>query len=535
MGNQQRTVIKNVSKARENLDKEALMEKLDAQVFENGRLIESLTNVQAMLAREDNGWLKLNGWEDSDDLGMSLEDLKGWSSQIQDALAGTPLLKSGAKFRSSYIWDGGIRYSGIPKETRGAGAKVQKAIDNPLNQARFFGQQAREEREECLFTDGFVLYVGDDTTKEIRPIPLKEITGLYKNPEFQDEVWAYRREWANSNDPNQPKNVEWIYTDTFIDKKTQNIAVAENKVEPVAQNKTAFDGVVNSHIGWALGVPDALAALVWWRQVKEGYLDGLGMTKAMSTIAYKATVATKTAGDNVSVKFASGNAAGSTAALGSGNDLVPMSTAGRGYDFSTLRPIAALVAASLEISVVALLRDPGAAGSSYGSAQTLDEPTKKAIATRRQWHIDLDKRVLAWLGAKGAVVEFKSDEDSTSLYRRLQATVLGWTTGAMHPEEVRNAILDILDLVTDKTAVPSGILLPNNSATASLARKDLDTDASGGNNSTTSSSPGQGQQNPAGNSPAGNDTRTDVLSNSARREMLEAIKVLEAMLAPEAE
>src|SRR5690606_5716260 len=112
---------------------EGLVEAISATMGSTGGrdaiLSEALQSVRAMLSREDRGWELLEGGRDLDDGGLTLEDLKAWSLKLREDTVGAPWIKRGFSLRSSYIWQGGIQYEGVPRESRGRGVNVQEKID----------------------------------------------------------------------------------------------------------------------------------------------------------------------------------------------------------------------------------------------------------------------------------------------------------------------------------------------------------------------------------------------------------------------
>jgi hypothetical protein len=108
---------------------EQMKEALQTAFNTNTQLMEHLSAVSQMLAREDIGWAKITGAEE--DGGLSLDELKNWSEELRESVVGNAHMKRGAKLRSSYVWDGGIHYANVPQETRGRGAKPQQYIDLP--------------------------------------------------------------------------------------------------------------------------------------------------------------------------------------------------------------------------------------------------------------------------------------------------------------------------------------------------------------------------------------------------------------------
>jgi hypothetical protein len=112
-----------------------------------------------------------------------------------------------------------------------------------------------------------------------------------------------------------------------------------------------------------------------------------------------------------------------------------------------------MVASALEVSVVALLSDPGTSGA-YGVAQTLDMPTTKAMQSRQKLWENFLKRVLLFFGEKKADIKWPKMENESS-YRQLQSLALAKETNAIWPDEYRNAVLDELDVPAIRSQVPT--------------------------------------------------------------------------------
>ena len=70
---------------------------------ENLELSESLANVSMMI--DSQGWSPVYGTKES---GLDLSDLRNASAQLRELVVGNPLLKRGAKLRSSYVWSRGM-------------------------------------------------------------------------------------------------------------------------------------------------------------------------------------------------------------------------------------------------------------------------------------------------------------------------------------------------------------------------------------------------------------------------------------------
>lgn len=471
---------------------------------------ESLDNVRAMLAREDRGWQVFKGGSSDVEKGLTLADLKEWSGKLREGVVGAPRLKRAFSLRHGFIWKGGMRYDGISKETRGAkNPRVQEKIDDPFNQRTFFGKQARRRRELSLYADGIALWIGDDVTKRLTPVPLEQITGYLSDPDFPGVIWAYRREWTHRKDDGTTEPMRrWYFVDHFKDESPDSITVkGEAEDQKVDTGMTAFDMHANSFDGWPFGVPDALAAWVWDQIARDLFMDGIDVSSAMATLAFKVNTASNAGGRNAAMQMATAQGAGGTAIMGAGTDLSVLSSAGKGYDFSSISEVVALVASALDVSSIHLTANPGDAGASYGSAAALDEPGRLTMSTRRDEHIDLDERVLRWMGAKEAKAYFQPYDDGTEMYRNLQAVTLPWLQGVLTDDKYKELAAGVLG-VPDLGTTPDGVLIPNN--IASMARKDIDKD---GHATGSTGSPTQGRSSGLGDADgAPRDTRDDTIS-----------------------
>lgn len=479
-------------------------------------LKEGLDSIRAMIGREDEGWDLWIGGRGQEDGGFNLSDLSAWSDRLTPASNASSWIGRGFRLRAQSYWQGDIQYEGIPSESRGRGVNVQEKIDHPENQRAFFAKAARTRRERRLYCEGFALWVGNDTTKLIEAVPLKQIVGTFTDPDNEGIIWAYKREWQRRQADGRPKTmVRWYFTDTYKDKQVGYITV-DGKREKVETGWSAFDMHVNTVEGWKFGMPDALSAWVWSEYAKDLYSDGMDVSEAMASIIFSASTASGKGAQNAANQFASPMGPGSTAVAGAGGALAALSTAGKGYDFSSIREVVATIATSLDVSSIALTSNPGDAGSSYGSAQVLDLPGKLSALARRDEHVELDLRVLRWMAGKGEAsksikVYFHTLDDGAEIYRKVQAVVLKWQQGLMKPEDAAEQIDDIFG-IPGGYAIPKGILIPNNRG--SLPRKDIDADGSTSSGA-QAAAPGQGRggAQAGGSGDRATDTRSDIQSN----------------------
>lgn len=503
---------KKILETQESVALALVNDTIEGLTSENTFLSEQLASVAQMLAFDDKGWDLLFG--NSHDDGLAIADVHDASAKIREMMVGNPIVKRGAQLRISYVWSKGIQIAGTEAKA-GRPSELARLFRRTVNQDYVFSNAAHEEMERCAYSDGQVFLLGDNRSKELRRVPVSEIVADFRNPNFNEDIWAYKRSWTSyTTELSEGKVVErWYYTDKFTGTKKATIGGVK-----VDKDQTLIVQAFNKQVGWAWGIPDALPAIAWARLYSEFLKHGTIMSKALAQFAFKATVNTQAGADNSAMKIGSGGT-GRTAILGQSNDLVPISSAGKGYDFNSGRAIAAQVASAVEVSIVHLLSDPGAAGSSYGSASNLDLPTKRAIVSRQLTWVDYYKRILRWMGVEESKIDVSFESlDETDPYRVMQMLALAAQLGEVHHDELRPKILEVNGLPSLHTAPPEGVMYANNAN--SLARKDIDLD--------TKPTPSGGdlvasQGNATAFTQGGSDNTADLRTDNTIGEMLKAV------------
>lgn len=439
----------------DNLDISALNEQFMRLQSENFELSESLANISMML--DNQGW---NPIYETQKGGILLEDLKKASMQLRELAIGNPLIKRGAKLRSSYVWSRGVNFPRLS-------SRVRNKMFTNQNERYVFSQEAYEELEMAAYTDGNIFLLGRDSDSQFMRVPLEEITGVMTDPDNKEVVWAFRRTWKRKTGINETEVIRWYYTDSYPSnrRRATNVQNAAGVNEIADTGYTMFYHSFNRQVGWTFGVPDAISVIAWARLYREFLENGAIMTKALAQFAYKLSSKGRSGITNAAAKIAvpdgQANRVGATAAMGADVDLVPMPKAGAGYDFESGKSLASMIASGLEVSVVALLADPGSSGS-YGTAQTLDTPTQKAMEIRQRAWSSLMKRILRYMGAPNELDITWPSIETEPTHRMVQALAMAWESGILQADEYRSAILDILDIVPVQVAPPRGVMMPNN-------------------------------------------------------------------------
>lgn len=418
-------------------------------VAQNELLAESYAAMaQALLRFEDEGWTRLEGY--TSEAGFSLQNLQSAAEHIRQVSEANPLLKRGAGLRTSYIFGRGVSFTEQP-------ARVVRAIQDMQNQDVLFSAEAQVINERSHFTDGQFFVLGNVASKKFQRIPFSEITAVVTDPDDPEQIRYYRRSWTRMiqelNSPN-PKSMDmnvWYPADTY---EPAGSFARSIQGQPVDAGSRMFASRVNRRAGQIWGVPDAFPALPWAHAYNEYLKDGSRMLKALSMFAWQLKAKTKAGTTAAAAAIASPANAGSTAVMGNDMELSSLPRSGS-VNLNDGRPLGSMVASALEVSVVALLSDPGTAGA-YGTAQTLDVPTVKAMEARQHVWTLFYKRVLKFLGANMDKLEINWPKIETEPSQRLmQALALAKESNAIWDDEYRNAVVETLDIAKLHDEPPS--------------------------------------------------------------------------------
>lgn len=477
-------------------------------------LQESLSDVKAMLAFEDRGWSLIAGLHTEEHLeGLDLDELKDISETIRPYLVADTLIGRGANLHIGYVHAKGMQIDGVVRDTGKPGRKtaLQSLYESPINQDSLFSSKAKEELQRARYSDGNVFLACNKKTQTVRRIPLNQIERVVTNPDFPEEIWRYLRKWYPTDDKSNPQQ-KWYFTNRYVGNRPRTIT-ENNESIPVA-DETIIDARFNKQIGWPLGIPDAVAAMPWSAAYTEIITYGRVVSKSLASILYKITNKTAKGAQASGVKIAGMSGAGNAATMTEGADLQAVQTAGKGYDFSSARPVAAMAAAALNVPNMELLSDSSAAGSSYGAAQSLTPSTKNAMRMMQEAWVSLYREVIDFMGISVPRIWFDS-MDEVDEYRHSQAIKL--LSDALSDEEYRGLTLDLMNVSGDPNKIPEtlkmrSVVPPTGGAAAQQA------------------SPDQGQSNGTGGGGQGaNDQRSDTISSKEMLRRMQDEDYLERM------
>lgn len=411
-------------------------------------LTESFEHASAALLAlraEDEGFAPLNRLKNEDS--FSLEALQDIAKMAELQTTGNPLLKRGLSLRTSNVFGKGIFFEGnIP-------ARAKTIMEKPNNYRVLHSEEAYMRNEREAFNKGTLLMAYRKSTQTFFPIPFAEITNSASNPDYDQDVWYYQRSYtevdvATGQAKPNPTVVWYPVLERF----------EQGKLDPIIYNEkvdgdvVVVDFKVNTSIGSVWGVPDCLPAMPYAWAHAEYIRDASKLLKALSTIAWKVVSKSKSNAQTSGARMARPTGPGSTATMTEGTDLVSMPRAGQ-VNMKDGQSIASYVAAALEVSVVALLSDPGSASGSYGAAATLDSPTANSARARQALWADFYRRIYRAVGVKDVVVNFpKISEDP--VHRQIQSLTQARVAGGLWGDEYRGAVLELLDIVSQHDNAP---------------------------------------------------------------------------------
>jgi hypothetical protein len=430
-----------------------LLKEIQVLSQDNEALAESYSALaRATLDFDENGWAPLNQFNST---GMALADIKTVSESARKQTASNPILKRGAMLRASYVFGRGFK---MAQGGSTLAPRFQKVIDNPVNQQVLFSESACKKNERALFTDGnfFVRY--DRKNRIFSRVPLDEIAGWATDPDDPEIVRYYLREYQVRQPVTDPyyntknETIKYWYPLDYVDKPVDEI----NGI-PVDKNMVIIDTKANDETGGLWGLPDALPALPWSWAYSEYLKDGSKMLKALSSIAWQVKTKSAKGGANISSKLVSNKDVAQTAVTGADIDISAMPR-NNSIDLSTGRPLAAMAATAMEVSVDALLSGTGDTGG--GGAPVLDQSTLNAAYARQGNWEDFFLRVLRVMGVPEPTVTFNNIIVDPA-YRSIQSLSQAWMTGLFGKNVMQSAYAEQLGIEAPGP-IPTGVMVPNN-------------------------------------------------------------------------
>jgi hypothetical protein len=377
-------------------------------------LQESMADLEARMY--EPGWQKLAAFADYE---FSREGLQQITAVCRIMTIKSPLLRRGLSLRTSYVWGQGVQISAraTGEQTQDVNAVVQRFLDDSGNRRTLTGDQAREELERALYSDGNVfiaLFTRPRTGRvQARTLPWDEITDVVCNPQDRSEPWFYRRQWweeerTDSGVVQRPRVAYYPalgYRPALRPRRMSLPHCGDTEMAEVLWDAPVYHVKVNSQLGWKFGLPDSYAAVDWAKAYKDFLTDWATLIKALSRFAWKLTskgskqaqARARIAAAPTTDKFSGDpQRAGATAITTPDMTLEAIPKSGATIDSESGRPLAAMVAAALDVPVTMLLGDPGTTGA-RATAETLDTPTERAMELRRSVWAEAYRRILDYV------------------------------------------------------------------------------------------------------------------------------------------
>ncbi|PZR55234.1 hypothetical protein DNL40_02365 [Xylanimonas oleitrophica] len=373
-------------------------------------LTESVLDLERTL--EDKGWRRLDAQGAAE---FSREGLRTAARLSRVMYLANPLIKRGLSVRQAYVWGQGVQIAARAKGADGGedvNAAVQRFLDDPGNRSALTGDQAHEQLEIALGTDGNVFLACFTNPRtgfvQVRSIAFDEIDDVITNPDDKDDPWYYLRSWTSQVLKADGTGFETVQEKAYYPALTYRPRTRPKAIGGVEVRWDApiYHVKVNALDGAKFGVGDAYAALPWARAYKDFLSDWALLVKALSQFAWKASAKNSSRAAGMRQALArrpqgeapagNENNVGSTAVLPADVTLEAIPKTGATIDSESGRPLAAMVGAALDVPVTTLMSDPGQTGA-RAVAETLNLPTKLAMRQRQTVWTEAHRAILSYV------------------------------------------------------------------------------------------------------------------------------------------
>lgn len=430
------------------------------EMIENGlsdQLAESRRDIEMRLLQlEEIGWKRLYGEMDSEE-GFSLESLKSVTKDLYDMTATSPMVKRGIQLRHGYTYGKGFDVN-IPDSSK----VTRNVLEDTYNREAILGVDATERliTEDMACGNAFHIKVGSGASTQIIAVPLSQIAGVITDENDAQRVQYFLREWTVREEVKR----EWIPLHRYKSSLPKGVSIPKTirtsdsePPAPVAQDIVGFMYTGLRPAGWTFGIPTALAAKAYIVMYTESMQNNALLVKMLSQFAWKIMSKTSSGSSNAGAVVASAKGVGGTASMREGQDIQAVPR-GNDVNFNNVQPLAAMVAATFGVSVIALLSSPGATGGSYGAATTLDEPTLNVMSTLQSKMAAYMEEIInsiAPAATEKVTLSFPSMSTDAD-YRKVQSIVTAHDKGLLHQSEARDMTLEILPVPNPKKTLPKG-------------------------------------------------------------------------------
>ena len=394
--------------------------------------LEAAESAFRQLAAEDKGWMSLSGDTIND---ISHETLIANANKVRAFSQMNPLLKRGKTIRAGYVFGDGVtitaRSDGKQAGTQDVATVIDNFLEDPRNLAAAFSTNAQHSCEYDLYDDGNVFrghWVNPMNGEvQVRQISFEEISTIRTRPGDPMVPQYYLRSWSFTNQNGRLQQRKAWYPDL--------------RHAPVARPKT-IDGIpvmwpgknypgfgtgaaiyhmkvneIGRHRIWGIG--DGYAAMPWASAYTDFITDWARLMNTLSKIGYHMK---GTGGRDQLARTAAQAQHGGAGGMTYGSfELEAPNIRGASFDADSGRPLAALVAAALGLSVTVLTADPGSTGA-RAVAETLEPPMKNEMKARQRVHVSYFRAVCEFV-IQQAVLAPRGPLTATVLHRDEQRVV----------------------------------------------------------------------------------------------------------------
>lgn len=383
------------------------------------------------------------GWAESNTSGIgspaevTIDDIRQASEVLRPMAQSHPLHVRGAQLRHSYTFGRGINISGL-------NVKAQNIVSSSQAQRVLFSVDAQERLNMESFVTWNIFLFRNRRTNEFVLVPAEEITEVYIDSFDRSKLQFVRRTW-DSGLKSGLQNSELFPTSavTKVPKKYDN--------REVNQEWVVYHKASKSFAGQPLGIPDSFGGALWSVAYSKYLSDSATLTHILKQIAWRITKSQTNGQARESALRMTDprneGKVGGTASLAGDANLQSVGVPSAQVDFNQGQPMAAMVAASFGVPVIALISSPGATGGSYGAATTLDTPTLKGFeAVQDSWtlfYTEILRDLVPSTQRDKIRVTFPEIEKDPA-YRTMASAAVAYESGAIWRDELRQVSLQLL-------------------------------------------------------------------------------------------
>lgn len=413
--------------------------------------------VDDLLKFEDKDWLSIFGGLDKAHKGFTLKEVQKVTEYLekQTKILGD-LLGRGLRLKNNHAFGRGFTFEPTDGKAK-IMPRFQAIMNDPINKEVVFSPNALKEINRIFFTAGNLVLMYEKKEKMFSRLAIdanvENVITFDNDPtriKYYLRTWVTRNDLSNAN-PQPVTHREFVPTSTYLATKPrlpQSINVGGERV-PVNKDAVIIEKRINRDNGELWGVPDAFAAAAPAHVYATAMKDGAMLQHALAAISFVVKAKTETAAKRASAQMRQ-NKVGQAAITGPDTELASMPRAGS-INLYESRPLAARVAAALDVSTTGLTADPGPGGS-YASENALSAPEQMAALSRQEDFVALYEEIFRVMGAE-ATLNFKR-LDVDPIHRQAQTLGLFRNMGALNQEEVRGRALELTDIEPTSSDLP---------------------------------------------------------------------------------